>query len=52
MTDKEKPRQFEKDLAICRKTVEKLSKEVSTLKQEIFVLKAESQKNNSNPFIL
>jgi hypothetical protein len=34
MTDKEKIRQLEKDLAICRKTVEKLQKEISVFKQE------------------
>ena len=41
MTDKEKILQLEKDLAICRKTVEKLSKENSALRQEIIVINPE-----------
>ena len=38
MNNKERIRQLEKDLFICRKTVEKLSKENSALKQEIMVI--------------
>lgn len=38
MTDKEKIHQLEKDLAIARKTVERLQKEMCVLKQEILVI--------------
>ena len=41
VTDKEKIRQLEKDLAICRKTVEKLQKEITVLMQEIMVINPE-----------
>ena len=43
MTDKERIRQLEKDLAICRKTVEKLSKENSALKLEVGVRNKEKE---------
>jgi predicted nucleic acid-binding Zn-ribbon protein len=33
---KERIRQLEKELAICRKTIKKMSKKISVLKQEIF----------------
>jgi len=41
MTDKEHIEQMEKDLAICRKTVERLSKENSALRQEVALLRNE-----------
>jgi len=40
MTDKERIHQLEKELAICRRTVGKMAKEISALKQEILILKA------------
>lgn len=40
---KERIRQLEKELAICRKTNEKLFKENSALRQEIFVLTEEKK---------
>ncbi len=41
MTDKEKVKQLEKDLAICRKKVAKLQKEITVLMQEIIVINPE-----------
>jgi hypothetical protein len=41
MTDKEKILHLEKNLAICRKTMEKLSKENAALKQEVGVGRGE-----------
>jgi predicted RNase H-like nuclease (RuvC/YqgF family) len=38
MTDKERIKQLEKDLALCRKTVEKLTKEKSILESELFTV--------------
>ena len=36
MTEKEKIKKLEKDLAVCRKTVEKLTKEKKILLNELF----------------
>jgi len=41
MDDKEIIRQLEKDLAICRKTVKKMAKKISALKQELGLRKDE-----------
>ena len=41
MSDKEKILQLEKDLAICKKTVEKLQMEITVLMQEIMVINPE-----------
>lgn len=38
MVDKKRIRQLEKDLAICRKTVGKLSKEKQILMDELFTV--------------
>lgn len=37
MTDKERIRQLEKDLAVCRKTVLKLTKDKQLLMDELFI---------------
>ncbi len=41
MTEKEKVKQIEKALAVCQKTVRELAKEISALKQDVFLLKEE-----------
>ena len=43
MTDKEKIRELEKQLALCRKTVEKLSKEKQILMDELFTVDPNSE---------